>query len=342
MSVRWSIIGIVAALIAAAAITAGLNLSPRLTLRPRALRSLAVEGAVILEDSDAKKESPIAGVTISVDLADSAEPAATAVSNFSGYFKLELPSSAVSGESVTLRLRHPDHQPVDLEVPVAGQLHVIRMASARPDAPPRPTRPDIVLSDIVVRYTVESRTAMNIGSGAKTFDVDNSGNIPCDRHPPCSPDGKWKATDGGVSLDAGTDNEFRNARLSCIAGPCAFTRVVSDGFSRGGQVITATVRNWSDATTFALEAEVYRPQNTNTTQRSYPIILGRQLNFTLAASAEGVSIEAEVDGLPIIFPLTPNGVLSWAACDIGADKGQARLYRCELKPGYIFKDHPGD
>jgi hypothetical protein len=243
---------------------------------------------------------------------------------------------------VTLRLHHPDHQPLDLEVPIADQLHVIRMASAHPDVPPRPTRPDVLLSDIVVRYTVESRTAVNIGSGAKTFDVENSGNIPCNRQPPCSPDGKWKASDGGVSLDAGADNEFRNARLSCIAGPCAFTRVVSDGFSRSGRMITATVRNWSDTTTFALEAEVYRPQNTNTTQRSYPIILGRQLNFTLAASAEGVSIEAEVDGLPIIFPLAPNGLLSWATCDVRVDKGQARFYRCELKPGYIFKDYPGN
>ena len=146
---------------------------------------------------------------------------------------------------------------------------------------------------------------MNIGSGAKTFEVVNSGNVPCDRQPPCSPDGRWKAADGGVSLDAGAENEFRNARLSCIAGPCPFTRLESDGFSKGGRFIAASVRNWSDTVTFALEAEVFRPQNTNTIQRSYPIILGRQLNFTLAGSAEGVSIEAEVDGSPIVFPLAP-------------------------------------
>jgi hypothetical protein len=333
MRVRWKIGGVVVALGAAGAITAVL------TLRQP---SIDLEGAVILEDSDPKKESPIAGVSVSLDHEDAAAPAETATSNFSGYFKLRLPPTVVYGESVTLRLRHPDHRPVDVEVPVAEQLYVLHMSSAHPDEQPRPAFPDVVLSDIVVRYTIESRTAVNIGSGARTFDVENSGNVPCDRQqPPCSPDGKWKAADAGVSLDAGADNEFRNARLSCIAGPCPFTRVELDGFSKPGRVISATVRNWSDTTTFAFEAEVFRPQNANTTQRSYPIILGRGLNFTLAASAEGVSIEAEVDETPIVFPLAPNGNLSWATCDVRTEKDQARLYRCELKPGYIFKDHDG-
>ncbi len=145
-----------------------------------------------------------------------------------------------------------------------------------------------------------------------------------------------------MSLDAGADNEFRNARLSCIAGPCPFTQVESDGFSKGGRFITASVRNWSDTATFALEAEVFRSENSNTTQRLYPIILGRGLNFTLAAAAAGVSIEAEVDGSPIVFPLAPNGILSWATCEVRVQKDQTHLYRCELKPGYIFKDHDND
>ena len=336
MSVRWKIAGIVAALGAAAAITAVLSL--------RQPSSITLEGAVILKHSDPKKESPIAGVSVSLDPehyaapAENAAPAETATSNSSGYFKLPLPPTVVYGEYVTLRLQHPDHPPLDVEVPVAEQLYVIQMASAHTDVQPPPARPDVVLSDIIVRYTIESRTEMNIGSGAKTFEVVNTGNVPCDRQPPCSPDGKWKAADGGVSLDAGADNEFRNARLSCIAGPCPFTRVESDGFSKGGRVISASVRNWSDTTTFALEAEVFRPENAPTTQRSYPIILGRGLNFTLAGSAEGVSIEAEVDDTPIVFPLAPNGDLSWATCVVRAVKDQARLYRCELKPGYIFKD----
>jgi len=201
--------------------------------------------------------------------------------------------------------------------------------------------PNVVLGDVLVRYTIESRTAVNVGSGAKTFEIANTSNVPCVRHPPCSPDGKWKASVGSVSLDAGADNEFRNARLSCIAGPCPFTQVESDGFSKGGRVITASVSNWSDTVTYALEAEVFRPENTNTTQRSYPIILGRGFNFTLAPSAAGVSLEAEVDGSPIVFPLAPNGTLSWATCEVRVQRDFTRLYRCELKPGYVFKAQEG-
>ena len=341
MSYPWKIAGIVAALGAAAAVAVVLTLKqPAISLLRQP--AISIEGTVILKDDDPTKESPIAGVSVAVEPDDGVSLVDTATSDFSGYFKLRLPPTIVYGDSVTLRLRHPDHQPIDLVVPVAEHLYVMRMSSAHPEVQPRPARPDIVLSEIIVRYTIESRAAINIGSGAKTFDVPNSGNVPCDRQAPCSPDGKWKATDSSVSLDAGAGNEFRNARLSCIAGPCPFTHLESDGFSRGGRVISATVRNWSDAATFALEAEVFRPQNTNTTQRSYPIILGNGLNFTLAASAEGVSIEAEVDGEPIIFPLAPNGILSWATCNVRIQKEQARLYRCELKPGYIFKNRDGE
>jgi hypothetical protein len=170
----------------------------------------------------------------------------------------------------------------------------------------------------------------------------NTGNVACEHQAVCSPDGKWKAATGGVSLDAGADNEFRNARLSCIAGPCPFTQVDSDRFSRGGRVINAVVRNWSDTTTFVLEAEVFRPEITAISQHSYPTILGRRLNFSLPVRAEGASIEAEVAGQQIVFPLGPTASLSWATCEVRAEKDQTRLFRCELKPQYGFKDHPRD
>jgi hypothetical protein len=329
MRLRWTIAAIVGAAIAV--------VGPLLITRHR---SLALEGAVILKDPDPKKESPIAGVKVSV-APEGGLAVETATTDFSGYFVLRLPPRFVDGQSVTLRFQHPDHRPLDVVVPIAEQLYVIRMSPNHPEIRRGPAQPDVVISDIVVRYTVESRTAINIGSGARTFDIPNHGNLPCDRHP-CSPDGKWKAADGAVSLDAGAGNEFRNARLSCIAGPCPFTHVESDRFSRAGQVISATVRNWSDTVTFSLEAEVFQPQNTDAIQRSYPIILGRGLNFTLAGSAQGVTIEAEVDGTPIVFPLPPNGTLSWTACDIRVQKDQAHLYRCELKPGYVFKKLDGE
>jgi hypothetical protein len=65
-------------------------------------------------------------------------------------------------------------------------------------------------------------------------------------------------------------------------------------------------RNWSDTTTFLLEAEVVHPMTSDKVRETYPVIFGRALNFSLPAAAEGPSIEAEIDGEAIIFPLGPS------------------------------------
>jgi hypothetical protein len=61
------------------------------------------------------------------------------------------------------------------------------------------------------------------------------------------------------------------------------------------------------------------------------------MNFTLPAGAEGPSLEAELNGSQIIFPLGPNPTLSWANCNVREERNQAKDYRCELKTGYNFK-----
>jgi hypothetical protein len=61
------------------------------------------------------------------------------------------------------------------------------------------------------------------------------------------------------------------------------------------------------------------------------------MNFTLPADAEGPTLEAEMDGTQIIYPLAPSPVLSWAVCNVRAESKQAKDYRCELKPAYSFK-----
>ena len=93
----------------------------------------------------------------------------------------------------------------------------------------------------------------------KTFEVANTGNVECRGRKPCSPDGRWKAAAGAMSLDAGPGNEFRNPRVSCIAGPCPFTKIDSDGLANGGRVFNVAVRDWSDPATFLIEAEVVHP-----------------------------------------------------------------------------------
>jgi hypothetical protein len=168
----------------------------------------------------------------------------------------------------------------------------------------------------------------------KAFQVVNEGNVPCNKQPPCSPDGKWKATTGSLSLDAGEGNEFRNMRLSCIAGPCPFTKVEQESLAQDGRRFNVSVRNWSDTTTFLLEAEVVHPMTSDLVRETYPVIFGRALNFSLPPAAEGPSIEADLDGEAIVFPLGPDLIVRWANCHVGVDRGQSKTYRCELKPGY--------
>jgi hypothetical protein len=60
------------------------------------------------------------------------------------------------------------------------------------------------------------------------------------------------------------------------------------------------------------------------------------MNFTLPALAKGLSIEAEVDGSEIVFPLGPELQLSWATCRFDSGPEGTKQYRCELKAGYRF------
>ena len=140
-----------------------------------------------------------------------------------------------------------------------------------------------------------------------------------------------------MSLDAGEGNEFRNARVSCIAGPCPFTKIEVENFSPDRRRFNVSVLNWSDTVTFLLEAEVVHPMTSDMVRETYPVIFGRALNFSLPASAEGPSIEAEVQGEPIVFPLGPDLFLRWADCHVVVDRDQSKNYRCELKPGYQFR-----
>jgi hypothetical protein len=139
------------------------------------------------------------------------------------------------------------------------------------------------------------------------------------------------------SLDAGEQNkQFRNVRVSCIAGPCPFTTIEQDRFSRGGRTITVSVRNWSDPVTYLLEAEVVTTMETELIRHTYPVTFGRSMNFTLPAVATGLSIEAEVGGSEIVFPLGPELRLSWATCRFETAAEGAKQFRCELKHGYRF------
>jgi len=116
-------------------------------------------------------------------------------------------------------------------------------------------------------------------------------------------------------------------RASCIAGPCPFTQIDSSGFAAGGRTITASALDWADTATFLLEAEVFHDNIDSSERESYPVVFDRTLDFTLPPTQEGVSIEAEINGTPMVFPLGPDLYLSWADCTARSN-GRERSQRC--------------
>ena len=297
-------------------------------------RENSLAGAVLMAHADPRKQLPIPNVEVT---AEAGGANAYARSDSSGYFRLRWSAGMWRGEPVTLWFRHPNYQPLEMTAPLTGELYVARMVhSPSAKAAAGAAGPEIPVANLRIRYAVKAATTINLGSEARTFEVVNTGNVPCRGRPPCSPDGKWKAAMGSASLDAGEDREFRNARVSCIAGPCPFTRIDSDRFSGGGRKIAVSVRNWSDTVTFLMEAEVVHTMISDEVRLAYPSIFGREMTFTLPPTGQGPSIEAEVDGTEIVFPLGPDLRLSWASCTLQSAADRTKLYSCELKPGYTF------
>ena len=292
---------------------------------------ISLRGVVLVQDSDPRKQLPIAGVAVSAgDLGLS-----DAESDSSGLFVLELRKPIRKGHTVVLSFRNPRYRSLDLKDFVSNRLYVVRLVPLSNTAAQN-NKPQVKVANVRVRYTVKAMTEVNVGSAVKTFEIENQGNVPCKGQHPYSPDGKWKAAIGSATLDAGAGNEFRDTRASCIAGPCPFTRN-DDHLSQGGQTFMVSALDWSDTATFLLEAEVFRPMVSQMQHWSYPVMFGDGLSFTLPSAAESVSIEAELDGQTIIFPLGPVLFLSWATCDAGVNPDRGRIYRCTPKPGYAFQ-----
>jgi hypothetical protein len=294
-----------------------------------------VTGAVLEADTDPRKQQPISAVTIT---AQSGEIVSESKSDASGLFRLPLRPTLFIGESIRLVFRHHDYEPFETTTPAANLIHVIRLKpkvrEAEVGEAPKPTAK---VANIRVRYAVKDTATVNVGSTVKTFEVINTGNVPCDRKSPCSPDGKWKAAVGSLSIDAGDEKQFKNARIACIAGPCPFTRIDSNEYARNGRVFNLAVRNWSDTVTFLVQAEVTRTMLSEMIRHSFPAIFDRSMSFTLPATAQGPAIEAEVGGAGIVYPLGPSLKLSWANCSMELEPDRTKLYRCELKPDYTFQ-----
>jgi hypothetical protein len=296
-------------------------------------KPVVLKGAVLRQDADPNKQLPLSDVQITaINVLGSGH----AESDSSGFFSLTLPTGLRRRQAVLLQFRRKDYKPLDWDDFISDKDYIARMTPLHQETVAE-SHSDVALTNPRIRYTVKATTEADIGSAVRTFQVVNAGNKPCQNQPPCAPGGKWKAAISSLSLDAGEGNEFRNPRVSCIAGPCPFTKIETENFSQERRRFNVSVRNWSDTTTYLVEAEVVHPMTSNLVRETYPVIFGRALNFSLPPSAEGPSIEADVAGEPIVFPLGPDLYLRWADCHASLDRDQSRNYRCELKPGYQFK-----
>lgn len=304
-------------------------------------RQITIRGALIRRDADPRKQVPIPDAMIA---ASNGVTTVNVKSDASGYFKVALPAVLRPEQTLTLSIQHDEYKPLQLRYrgtirSLENELYVEALQPLALESESPVSRTAQVVSNVRVRYTYNAESDTEVGSAVNTFQVVNRPNLPCNHQEPCSPDERWKATSHSISMDAGAGNEFRNVRVSCIAGPCPFTHIDDRGFKNDGRQITVSAISWSGTATFLVEAEVFHPAVTSSVREAYPVIFGRDLNFTVPPTQEGVSIEAEINGMPMVFPLGPDLYLSWATCtasrDTQSDRG-ATAYSCELKPGYRF------
>ncbi|PYV53486.1 MAG: hypothetical protein DMG98_20910 [Acidobacteria bacterium] len=228
-------------------------------------RLTAIQGAVITRNSDPRKQLPIADVEIT---ASDGISVVKSKSDASGLFTIKLRKPLLRGQIIALQFRHPNYDPLELSANTPGQIAVASLAPVVRAKPIPDNLPKQTIGNVRVRYSIKTASVVTIGSAVRAFEAINEGNAPCAAHLQCSPDGKWRAATASTSLDAGEGNEFRNARASCIAGPCPFTRIDSTGLDHDGRTISVSGTSWSDTATFLVEAEVVHPMTTDVVRNS--------------------------------------------------------------------------
>jgi hypothetical protein len=305
-----------------------------LVKRSRALQPLHLAGVVLRSDPDPGKQVPVSGAEIQAVSGDSN---VLAKSDVAGFFRIDLEPSWERDRKVALTFRHDGYAVQETGGWSNGEICIARMLPAESVKPVASKHPLVPISGVRIRYSIKTTTTTNIGSVANPFEARNQGPVPCNGAPACSPDGKWRATLNSQIFDAGVGNEYRNARLSCIAGPCPFSKVTTENLEQPGRIIKVSVLNWTDTVTYFLEAEVARTAIANIVRYLYPFISGPAMNFTLPPGSEGPSVEADLGGSEIVFPLGPELRLSWATCSATPAADRTTQFRCDLKSGYEFQ-----
>lgn len=305
-----------------------------IAFRSRPATNISFLGTVLVANSDPSKQTPIDGAEIT---AWSGSVKGKSKSDATGFFRLVLNPVVRPDRPINVEIERDGYQPLIETKPAREEIWIFRLTPVADTSGAQSETPRVVISDVRLQYSGKTTTTVNVGSLGKTFDVRNTNDVPCGNRPPCSPDGRWKASIGSVLLDSGEGNALSDLRVSCIAGPCAFTRVQPPEWSQSGRMVKVSALGWSSASTFLVEAQVVRSSPMVMVRQSYPVILGRMMNFSLPANAEGPSIQAFLNKTEIVFPLGPDLKLSWAVCTVKVDSDHSKLIRCELKPGYKFQ-----
>lgn len=291
------------------------------------------EGAVIRQDTDPSGQIPIEDAMVT---ASNGAATVQAKTGTYGFFRVTLRPGLSPGELATLQFRADGYQPLQMIQQSGKQLLVVRMVPVPHPKPVTQHGPEITVTNMRIRYTTKMITTVNVGNDVEAFQIPNAGNVSCNHGPTCSPDGRWRASLGSKMLDAGPGNEFKNVRVSCIAGPCPFSRIESNVELHEGRNRQVSVLNWSDTVTYLIEAELDHTTESNLVLQSWPVVFHQTMSFTLPAGSEGASIEADVNGTDIVFPLGPDLYLSWALCTEKTEPDRSKLLSCEAKPGYRF------
>ena len=91
----------------------------------RKAQPITIKGAVLSDDPDPQKQLPIADVQITGMNGSGA--VSSSKSDSSGFFSLTLRRGLRRRQPLTLRFRHADYQPLDLNEFVSDKIYIVRM-----------------------------------------------------------------------------------------------------------------------------------------------------------------------------------------------------------------------
>jgi len=199
---------------------------------------------------DVRKQLPIADVDVT---AENALGRSTAKSDSSGYFTIKL-LVGIRMTDCHSPLPAPDYQPLDSRNLPATNLYCHLTALSRTARSGQSAAG--AGGNVRVRYSIKNMTAVNIGSAVKTFQIENSGNVPA-RGNTLFAGWQMEAAIGTSSSTPAWETSSVMPGSRALPAP-VFTKIESDAFPRrtdhyrrGPQLVRHA--------TFLLEAECFTP-----------------------------------------------------------------------------------